>query len=99
MLSYNITQKAGNSGYYTLNKTTAKADDTITATLTEAGVQWLQDPSNRKCSIHLRRRLTRYPVPAEIYTAGEWKLDRVSHDAGMRHCDGCDLRDKGKSCN
>ena len=39
---YNITQKAGNSGYYTLNKTTAKADDTITATLTEAGVQWLQ---------------------------------------------------------
>lgn len=39
---YNITQKAENSGYYTLNKTTAKADDTITATLTEAGVQWLQ---------------------------------------------------------
>ena len=39
---YNITQKAGNSGYYTLNKITAKADDTITATLTEAGVQWLQ---------------------------------------------------------
>lgn len=41
--SYNIVQKAENSRYYTLDKTTAKAGDTITATLTEAGVQWLKD--------------------------------------------------------
>ena len=41
--SYNIVQKAENSRYYTLDKTTAIAGDTITATLTEAGVQWLKD--------------------------------------------------------
>lgn len=41
--SYNIVQKAGNSSYYTLDKTRAKAGKTITATLTAAGVQWLKD--------------------------------------------------------
>lgn len=41
--SYNIVQKAENSRYYTLDKPTAKAGETITATLTPAGVQWLKD--------------------------------------------------------
>lgn len=41
--SYNIVRKSGNSSYYTLDKTTAKAGETITATLTPAGVQWLKD--------------------------------------------------------
>lgn len=41
--SYNIVRKSGNSSYYTLDKPTAKAGETITATLTPAGVQWLKD--------------------------------------------------------
>ena len=35
---YNITKEATSAGYYTLDKTSAKAGDTVTATLTEAGV-------------------------------------------------------------
>lgn len=41
--SYNIVRKSGNSSYYTLDKPTAKDGETITATLTPAGVQWLKD--------------------------------------------------------
>lgn len=41
--SYNIVPKPGNSSYYTLDKSTAKAGDTITATLTADGIKWLQE--------------------------------------------------------
>lgn len=36
--TYNITKEAASTDYYTLDKTSAKAGDTVTATLTEAGV-------------------------------------------------------------
>ncbi len=41
--SYNIVPKPGNSSYYTLDKPTAKAGETITATLTADGIKWLQE--------------------------------------------------------
>ena len=37
--TYNITKEAASTDYYTLDKTRAKAGDTVTATLTDAGIK------------------------------------------------------------
>ena len=37
--TYNITKEAASTGYYTLDKATAKAGETVTATLTDAGIK------------------------------------------------------------
>ena len=37
--TYNITKEAASADYYTLDKTRAKAGDTVTATLTDAGIK------------------------------------------------------------
>ncbi len=45
---YEISPDAGSSAYYTLDKQYAKAGETITATLTQEGVQMLKSNSNNK---------------------------------------------------
>lgn len=44
---YTLTQKPGNKSYYTLNKNTAEAGKTITATLTQAGVDQMKKTPNQ----------------------------------------------------
>lgn len=44
---YTLTQKPGNKSYYTLNKNTATAGETITATLTPAGVNQMKKTPNK----------------------------------------------------
>lgn len=44
---YTLTQKSGNKSYYTLNMNTAEAGETITATLTQAGVDQMKKTPNQ----------------------------------------------------
>ena len=44
---YTLTQKPGNKSYYTLNKDKANAGETITATLTQAGVNQMKTTPNQ----------------------------------------------------
>ena len=72
--TYNITKEAASAGYYTLDKTSANAGETVTATLTEAGIAAIGTNQSMTLDyyggLHCGERL-------EVLLDGEWIPTRI----------------------
>ena len=69
---YSITQEAASAGYYKLDKTSAKAGDTVTATLTEAGVAAIGTNQSMTLDYYGGLLIVLFPGQFQKGTDGEW---------------------------
>ena len=69
---YNITKEAASAGYYTLNKTRAKAGEIVTATLTEAGVAAIGTNQSMTLDYYGGLLVVLFPGQFQKGTDGKW---------------------------
>lgn len=70
---FSITKKPGSSSYYTLNRTTAKVGDLVTATLTDEGVRRMKKMQNKNaCLTYSGGLLVVIYPPKFTESGGKW---------------------------
>ena len=69
---YNITKEAASAGYYTLDKNSAKAGETVTATLTEAGIAAIGTNQSMTLDYYGGLLVVLFPGQFQKGTDGEW---------------------------
>ncbi len=69
---YNITKEAASTGYYTLDKMKATAGETVTATLTEAGVAAIGTNQSMTLDYYGGLLIVLFPGQFREGTDGEW---------------------------
>ena len=69
---YNITKEAASAGYYTLDTTSAKAGETVTATLTEAGIAAIGTNQSMTLDYYGGLLIVLFPGQFQKGTDGKW---------------------------
>ena len=88
---YNITQEAASASYYTLDKTSAKAGETVTATLTEAGIAAIGTNQSMTLDYYGGLLIVLFPGQFREGTGGKWTTTfTIRLDQTERHIDRCE---------